>query len=201
MARMLEPKELEALDHPRRHQLPNEPGGFGLLGSPGLGKTWALVQHVADMVDRTVRRQPNPDRATLLWIDGEVARDERIAWVYWPRLARELQDRPLDNRWHVDVAESLEDARFLVLDDIGREFRKAKEDPAREVFARVIERRERRRLPLLWTSNLERNEFTDFYGGPMASRILGAWPDYQVEGQDMRLFPVDEFKRAAGGDR
>lgn len=197
----LAPVELDALDNPRRHQLPQGTSGFGLMGDAGTGKTWALVRMVADQVEGIVRRQRDPDQATLLWIEGDRAMDGRLRWVLWPRTAREIQDRRLEHRWRTDLAELMEETRLLVLDDLGRETRLKGEDPAWEVLQRVVEQRQRRKLPVFWTSNLKRDEFVALYGAALSSRILGTWPDYQVDGQDMRLFPVDqEFKRAAGGD-
>lgn len=196
----LAPLELEALDHPERHQVPNEPRGFGLRGETGTGKTWALVQYLARYVNQCVLRQPDPDRATLLWIDGDVARDSRILWVCWLAQAEKIRRRRLEKVWIESWAEEAEGVTILVLDDIGREERDLRNDPAQEVLQRVIEHRHRWKRPLIWTSNRTPEELANFYGGPMASRILGTWPDYEVGGQDMRLFPMGEFKKAAGGD-
>lgn len=196
----LAPVELEALDHPPRHEVPLDPRGFGLLGTAGTGKTWTLVRLVANHVEQLVRRQPDPSRAHLLWIEGDVARDGRVRWVHWPRLAREIQDRRFEGRWRWDLGEALEDYPVLVLDDLGRETRLKGEDPAFEVLQRVVEHRHRRRMQTYWTSNLTREEFCSFYGGPLSSRILGTWPDYQVDGQDMRLFTPLDLKAAAGGE-
>lgn len=186
----LAPLELEALSHPMRHQLPAQPGGFGLIGPTGTGKTWGLVVLMARMVDQCIRQQPDPSRAALLWIDGPVARDHRLRWVIWLDMARQIRARKDEKRWVWDMAELMREVPFLVLDDLGREERSQREDLAQEVLQEVLEHRHRHRMPLWWTSNRTREELTAFYGGPLASRLLGTWPDYEVEGQDMRLFPV-----------
>ena len=196
----LAPVELEALNHAPRHQVPDEPRGFGLIGPTGTGKSWALALHVAQRVDRSVLRQPDPTRATLLWLDGEVARDGRLLWVVWLDQAEAIRRRRFEKVWVEAWAETAEDVPLLVLDDIGREPFEGVNDPAREVLVRVLEHRYRFRLPVLWTSNRTREELTAFYGAPLTSRILGTWPDYEVGGQDIRLFPLTEFKKASGGD-
>ena len=196
----LAPEELAALGHPARHQMPYEPQGFGLIGDPGRGKSWALVQHLAQRVERLVRAQPDPHRATLLWVDDAVgvARDGRLAWVNWKRQAEDIQLRRFESAWLDSWAEFASDVPVLVLDDLGLESLDGASCPARKLLVRVIEHRYRQRMLLFWTSNRHRGELTDFYGGPLASRLLGTWPDYPVDGQDMRLFPV-VLKMAAGG--
>lgn len=196
----LAPKELEALDRPGRHQIPTERLGFGLVGPTGTGKSWALAQHLAGVVDRAVRRQPDPAKATLLWIDGEVARDCRMSWVVWLNMARQIRARArMEQRWVWDMAEAMADVPYLVLDDLGREERDQREDPAQEVLQEVLEKRYRNNRMLFWTSNRTREELTAFYGGPMASRLLGTWPDYELGGEDLRLFPVG-LPKASGGE-
>lgn len=190
--------EMQALDAGQRQELPNSPGGFGLLGPTGTGKSWLMAQLMARRVEEAVRLQPDPARATLLWIDGDVARDRRLAWVVWLDQAQQIRSRARDEkRWIWNWVEMAQEVPFLVLDDLGREEVSLREDAAREALQRVLEHRYRNRLPLWWTSNRTREELTAFYGGPLASRLMGTWPDYELGGQDMRLFP--DLKTAAGG--
>lgn len=196
----LEPAELDALAFTLPHGTPQAPRGFGLLGPTGTLKTSTLVHVMAQLVERMVRRQPDPDRATLLWLDGEgVAHDARLRWVYWPKTAEMIRRRRWEKAWIEDWAEMAEEVPFLVLDDIGREQRDAN-DPAQEVLQRVLDARHRRKRALWWTSNRTREELSTFYGGPFMSRLLGTWPDYDLGGHDRRLFPED-LKAAAGGER
>jgi len=200
----LAPIELMALDHAPRHQVPDARGGFGLIGPTGTGKSWTMVLHVARLVEHSVCRQPDPTTATLLWVDGDVARDGRLLWVCWYDQAESIRRRRFEKVWVDSWAEHAEDIPLLVLDDIGREPCDGANDSAREVLGRVLEHRYRFQLPVFWTSNRTREELTAFYGGPLASRIFGTWPDYEATGNDLRLTPPpqpSEFKKAAGGDQ
>ena len=197
----LEPIELDALAMSLPHGIPLEPRGFGLLGPTGTMKTSTLVHAMAALVDRMVRRQPDPNQAKLIWIGADgVGHDARLFWVYWPKAAAELRLRKWERVWIEDWTATAEEVPFLVLDDLGREQRDGQNDAAQEVLQRVLDTRHRRKLPLWWTSNRTREELGSFYGGPFMSRLLGTWPDYPLDGQDRRLFPVDEFKKAAGGE-
>jgi len=196
------PQELEALQHAPLHVLPPRPAGFGLVGPPGTGKTWSIAHYVARLVDQLVRRQPNPDRADLLWIDGDVARDARLSWVNWHDQVEDLHRRRFDDVWVDRLAGWWEFVPILVLDDLGRERHEGAKDPAQAVLQRVLDHRYRHRLPVFWTSNLgTKQELEGFYHHALVSRILGSWPPCEVEGQDMRLFPLDGFEKASGGDQ
>jgi len=196
----LEARELEALDHPARHAVPARPGGFGLVGTNGTGKTWALTHYVAGLVEAAVRSQPDPWRASLCWIDGLIARDRRLLWVNWHDQAERIHERRFEPVWLNQWAEWAEDVPLLVLDDLGRERTSGEKDPARPLLARVLDARHRRKFPVLWTSNLVTPEALEaFYDPALKSRILGSWPASYVGGQDMRLSPLD-LKAAAGGE-
>jgi len=199
------PAELDALNHGPMHVLPSRPGGFGLVGPPGTGKTWSLVHHVAKHVEAVVMRQPDPARAHLLWVDGDIARDARLAWVNWHDTVEDLHRRRFDDVWVDRLAGWWEGVAMLVLDDLGRERHEGAKDPAQAVLQRVVDHRYRHRLPLLWTSNLaSQQQLEAFYRSEaLVSRLLGTWPACEVDGQDMRLMPLDEmpeWKRASGGD-
>jgi DNA replication protein DnaC len=199
----LAPVELEALDHPPRHAPPPFGKlGYGLVGRPGTGKSWTLAQYVAGKVDAAVRSQRDPARAELLWVDGDVARDMRLAWVNWHDEVEDLHRRRFDDAWVDRRASWWERVPMLVLDDLGRERVEGAKDPARAVLQRVLDHRYRQRLALLWTSNLDTQAALEaFYGEALVSRLVGTWPPAEAEGQDMRLFPVVDLKAAAGGER
>jgi DNA replication protein DnaC len=197
-------RELDALEHPPIHTLPTGGGGFGLVGGTGAGKTWALVHQVARGVVEAVTRQPDPSRAKLIWVDGEVARDRRVLWVNWHDQVEDIHRRRFDDVWVDAWSTWAEDVPLLVLDDLGRERFEGAKDPARAVLVRVLDTRHRRKCPVLWTSNLNADELSSTYGAALASRILGSWPAYEVEGQDLRLCPLMpqvELKKVAGGDQ
>lgn len=190
------PAELESLAHRPLLQLPAAPQGFGLVGPPGTGKTWTVAHYVANRVEETVRRQPDPRRAELLWVDGDVARDARLAWVNWHDQVEDLHRRRFDDVWVARLTAWWEDVPMLVLDDLGRERFEGAKDPARAVLEQVLDTRYRQRRPVIWTSNLESKEALEaYYHHALVSRILGTWPPMATDGQDMRLLPL-----ASGGE-
>jgi DNA replication protein DnaC len=197
----LAPVELAALDHPPLHAPPPFGAqGYGLVGRPGTGKTWTLVQFLADKVESIVRAQRDPAKADLLWLDGDIARDRRLAWVNWHDEVEGLHRRRFDDAWVDQRASWWERVPLLVLDDLGRERVEGARDPARAVLQRVLDHRYRQRLGLLWTSNLDTQASLEaFYGEALVSRLVGTWPPAEAEGQDMRLFPVDAGVQVGGG--
>ena len=199
----LAPVELAALDHAPRHAAPAFGArGFGLVGPTGTGKTWTVVQWLGRRVDEVVRAQPDPSRAKLIWVEGDRARDRRIAWVNWHDAADLLIRNRKDSTWAERRAGWWEDVPLLVLDDLGRERVEGRGCPARAVLNRVLDHRHRHRMALIWTSNLDSQEALDgFYGEALASRLVGTWPPAQAEGQDMRLFGAEDLKAVAGGER
>ncbi|MCE5272028.1 hypothetical protein LLH00_12200 [bacterium] len=198
----LAPAELAALDHAPRHAAPPfGRQGFGLVGKSGTGKTWALVHLLAGKVESIVRSQPDPARARLIWVDGALARDRRIAWVNWHDEADLLIRNRFEKAWTEQRVSWWEEVPLLVLDDLGRERAEGRNCPARAVLNRVLDYRYRHQRALLWTSNLDTQPALEaFYGEALTSRLLGTWPPAEAEGQDMRLFPLD-LKAAAGGER
>jgi len=194
-------RELDALDHACLYTLPPN-NAFGLVGDTGAGKTWAIARRVAQLVDDAVRRQPDPARAKLIWVDGEIARDRRVLWVNWHDHVEDIHRRRFDDVWVDTWSSWAETVPLLVLDDLGRERYEGEKDPARAVLVRVLDNRHRAKYPVMWTSNLKINELTPIYGAALVSRILGSWPAYEVEGHDLRLAPLletQELRKAAGG--
>jgi DNA replication protein DnaC len=192
----LAPAEIGALAHRPLMEVPPQPRGFGLVGPPGTGKTWTVAHYVARYVEEIVRRQPDPNRAELLWVDGDIARDARLAWVNWHDQVEDLHRRRFDDVWVARFTAWWEDIPMLVLDDLGRERFEGAKDPARAVLEQVLDTRYRQRRPVIWTSNLESKEALEgFYHHALVSRILGTWPPMATEGEDMRLLPM-----ASGGE-
>jgi len=182
------PQELQALLRTPLLVIPAQPGGCGLVGPPGTGKTWALAHHIARHVETVVRKQPDPNRADLIWLDAEVARDGRVAWVNWHDQVEDLHRRRFDDVWVDMCADWWERVPILVLDDLGRERYEGAKDPARAVLQRVLDHRYRRRLPLYWTSNLaSQAQLEGFYPEALVSRLIGTWRPMEVEGRDLRL--------------
>lgn len=189
------PAELDSLAHRPQLVLPSRPTGYGLVGPPGTGKTWAIAFRMAQVVDRVVRDQPDPNRADLQWVDGDIVRDARLAWVNWHDQVEDLHRRRFDDVWVDRLATWWEDVPMLVLDDLGRERYEGAKDPARAVLERVLDCRYRNKRPVVWTSNLEsKAELEGFYHHALVSRILGSWPPCEVSGEDQRLLKV------SGGD-
>jgi DNA replication protein DnaC len=199
----LAPRELKALGVTPIHPLPDAPQGFGLVGTAGVGKTWALVHKVACLVDETVRQQPDPSLAKMQYLRGDVLVDRRISWVNWHDQAETLKRQALESQAVESWVGRAQDAWLLVMDDMGSERVRGVDDFSRALLAEVLDHRYRQERPVLWTSNLGVDELATFYRGRLASRLLSAWPPYEVEGEDLRLAQLGgmvDFKKAAGGD-
>ena len=195
----LAPREAKAMLAPRIHVLPPAPGGMGVVGDVGTGKTWALAQHAADFVEGIVRSSPDPDTARIPW-------PQRLTWVNWPERAEEV--KRLSTKRGTDLEEWLDrckDSARVYLDDLGRERQtKGEDDYALGLLAEIIDHRYRYGLPIFWSSNLTtREEFSSTYNARLVSRLLGTWPPVLIKGHDIRMdcpANVSDFKRAAGGD-
>lgn len=190
------PQEARALSVPPLRQLPDVPTGFGLVGPTGCGKTWLLVQHLGRHLEAIVRASERPNLAKIPY-------GERVSWVNWPeraeQLKREIRDTQSLEVW-VDRAQW---CSALYLDDLGRERTTGENDYSLGLLGEILDSRYRYNLPVFWTSNRNPEELGEFYRGRLASRLLGTWPPFQLEGEDLRLKAlgdVVDFKRAAGGD-
>lgn len=171
-------EELAAVTAGRLRPLPDGQGGFGFWGPPGTGKTWLAAQWVAEF------HQAHKGR----WFAENLPPEDRVFWVHWPTAAEELKRLVIASAGRTaDWVARAKRARLLVLDDLGRERVRGAEDFARGVLVEVVDHRVRHRLPVIWTSNLGPGPLDEFYRGPLASRLLGTWPPFEVDGEDMRL--------------
>lgn len=201
-------EELRALDAPAIHPVPDRKG-YGLWGPTGVGKTWMLVQVAARILDaKHVRLRPDPSTALLPdsppW----------IMWVDWPEQAEILKRKVVGGGSGINAwVDRCKEVRFLFLDDLGRERLKGNDDYALGVLSEIISSRYRSQKAIYWTTNKGPEDLISLYGSRLASRLLSAWPPFQVDGQDLRLAGPDavpppvksEISRdgrslAAGGD-
>jgi len=172
--------EIKALDFQQIHTLPNHKNGFGLWGGTGTGKTWALVQIAAAIVERMVRNSPDPDNALLP--PGEMG--AWMAWANWPEKANICKRKAL---MIDDWIRRVKNVKYLFLDDIGGELIKNAEDFSLGILSEIIDYRYRFNLSTWWSSNQSPDEIIVTYGSRLSSRLLSTWKPYKVKGQDYRL--------------
>ena len=145
------------------------PRGFGLVGTSGAGKTMA----VAALVRLCIRT----------WLLGNVhalgrlvINNPPIQWVDWPERVDWMRD-------HYDrvggfMAAALE-VPLLVLDDIGAERIVGdtyERDYGSGKLDLLIHGRENRKLPTIWTSNMNEDALASRYGARLSSRLNGCSP-------------------------
>ena len=144
-------------------------GGFGLGGAVGCGKTYTLAALLVASLQRKIKTSrdfPPP-------IHG-------IRWACWPVDSA--------NCGNLDVmrnrVEELANVPMLILDDLGRERLKGNygEDWSRSNLDRIITQRNRRRLPILWTTNCSFAELGVIYGPGMLSRLCEINPLIWLDG-------------------
>lgn len=174
------PREMRALDVPVKHLTP-EIAGFGLIGKTGSGKTWALVQALADDIESAVRESGSPDVALL---PTRYAR-----WLNWPDEAENLKGMVGQHYTTEieDLVETWEECHALFLDDLGAERIVGEDDYSLGILRRVLDARYRQERPVYWTSNLNLKSLAGIYGARLISRVAQAWPATVIRGEDMRL--------------
>ena len=180
--RGVNPRLFQALELEAHLTFPDNPGGAGMAGTSGAGKTFAMVRHLADKAQAIVDVAHDPDVA--LW-------PARFAlWVPWVQKSEELK------RWvSQGQGEALEEwvdyaklCRWLYLDDLGRERVTGPNDYAHGLLREVIDYRHQSLLPVCWTTNLGAVEMGELYGDPaLIGRMVEAWPPMRVKGANLRL--------------
>jgi len=177
----LSPRELEGVDLEPIHQITDRPAGFGVVGTPGVGKTFLLVRRIGQIVEGLVADHHLPAQAKLPF---GFAR-----WRNWPDMAEDLKSWVAQD-WTADVAdlvEELSSCRDLYLDDLGQERIAKADDYSLGLLRLILDNRYRSNLPVFWTSNLAPVELNRVYGARTASRIFSAWPPVALKGPDLRL--------------
>ena len=177
------PREIQAMRSSALHSLPQIPGGFGLVGPTGCGKTWALVQHLGMQIEAVVAASQSPGEAKMPY-------GFRLRWVNWPERAEQIKREIRDTHSLEDWIDMAQECSALYLDDLGRERITGENDYSLGVLSEVIDHRYRHDLPIFWTSNRSPEELGAFYSGRIASRLLGTWPAFGVNGADLRLSPA-----------
>lgn len=174
-------EELGALEADPIHTIPDRKG-FGLIGPTGNGKSWALAQVAARILDPHVRMKADPSTA------GLPSEPAWIIWVNWPEQAEILKRQVIGGSALVSSwVARCKDVKNLFLDDLGGERLKDSNDYSLAVISEILDARYRSGRPVYWTSNLSPEDLPTRYGSRLASRILSAWPPFRVEGPDLRL--------------
>lgn len=158
--------------------------GFGLIGTPGIGKTMALAAVIAELGRKRVER---------LAAAGEFERASGwLAWLPWPEVTARIRAKSLEDDGHVRVNEMVERwsaIEVVVIDDLGAE-RMGKaylDDWATSQLDRVLVARERACRPLWWTSNIGPKALAERYGSRFWSRLDGMAPAIEIgKGEDLR---------------
>lgn len=177
---LLEEMPKAILDALKVGKLP--PVGCGLAGIPGGGKTQALAAILRLSLTNNFR--------------NTIAREglksvSKVSWANWPVTAAQWRLRPLED----DISNQFENysqCRLLVLDDLGREAKRSgsdyTEDRVTSLLDSIVTIRDRKNLPVLWTTNVGEDALIRRYGASMWRRLTRINPLITLEG--LRLFPV-----------
>lgn len=159
--------------------------GFGLSGSAGGGKTFALAAMFKMSVrENWFRRCPQEGmKGTNIW----------LSWVRWPEKVNQwrvgsMQDKGIE-KVMLEV-EKMSKIEALVLDDLGAERLKGEysDDWATSQLDLLIDKRYNAMKPTWFTTNLTPQEFAARYGARMWSRLCGENPLVRIGGHpDLRI--------------
>lgn len=132
--------------------------GFGLGGPIGSGKTYALAALIRASISKHAMSCP----ALPLHV-------RTMAWACWP-VDIALRGNLDQSRGRL---EELANVPLLILDDLGRERLKGSygDDWSRSCLDMIVTQRNRRRLPILWTTNCTFEELLGIYGPGVVSRL------------------------------
>lgn len=155
------------------------PKGLGIIGDTGTGKTMALAALVKQNMKVRYRDHLASGTGDFL---------PKIKWVCWPETVAFIRS----NATSPDVEQMFqgwEETMLLVLDDLGRERIKGAyaEDWATNQLDRIITSRNRRMLPILWSTNVSIGDLSSIYGAAMLSRLLEGSYLVHIEGANQRL--------------
>lgn len=140
--------------------------GLYLWGDFGVGKTGLAVEIMKDVMrlgDYTVAFLFFPDVMNSLTAFDVVSPEDRGK-----------------------VVSTLEDADFLVLDDVGREYRKEGSNWVSSNVDQYFRKRMNASLPTLMTSNFSLSKIREFYGESLSSVFRGSLVELSVDGRDFR---------------
>lgn len=130
---------------------------FGFSGSPGCGKT---------KVARGIYRFAMSNGPDLLW--AQKRSKWAALWLDWPNIAE--RDDETD---FLDARQQLEDASFVVLDDVGSETDRFKTGLPASRLRRILSIVESNKTWCVVTSNMSRGELVDLYDSRVADRFIG----------------------------
>lgn len=170
----------------------------------------AALPYARQMVDGIVIDQNGEEKPGLLFIGPTgtgkttlaaiifrhwVERGASAVWTDYTSFIKRIQESyndsyqgPTRQQMILTVAE----ARYVVLDDLGAKVPgKSAVNPASadkvEIIYQVLSIREKRRLPTIITSNLEKQELYDHFESRIVSRIFGLCCGVYVGGDDYRV--------------
>jgi len=159
--------------------------GFGLSGTPGIGKTMALAVLVARYGRARLERLARAGESRRLrgW----------LAWATWKATTERMRALSLQDGGHAEVnrlVERYSAAEIVVIDDLGAERIRGSyaDDWATSMLDRIVDARDREIRPVWYTTNLGREALQKLYGSRLWSRLCGVAPLVELgAGPDLRL--------------
>lgn len=123
-----------------------------------------------------------------------------VSFAFFPDVMRDLTSfdtvRPEDR---AETERKLIDSDFLVLDDIGREYRREGSSWVGSNIDAYFRKRMNASLPTLMTSNFSLSKVKDLYGDSIASIFRGSLVELNVSGEDFRTLEGEGKKKLLGG--
>jgi DNA replication protein DnaC len=158
--------------------------GFGIGSDTGSGKTMAIAAIIRGFLRqyRSAWADQLAERTRASEID-EITFDPQVHWLDWPDTVTTIRTHAIDGKAE-QILEIAETAPLLVLDDLGRERVRGSyvDDFAASQLDRIVSRRYRAELPILWTTNLSEIDLTSIYGAALVSRLIEDAPLYWIDG-------------------
>ena len=159
--------------------------GFGLAGTPGIGKTMALAALIAE------HGRVRLDRIAAA---GEFRRARGwLAWAPWKAVTERIRALSTQDGGHEKADRLIEEycrAEILVIDDLGAERLRGSyaEDWATSQLDRIVDERDREMRPLWYTTNLGGAALLERYGSRLWSRLCELAPLVELAaGADLRV--------------